>query len=332
MTASYSYNPWFNIGMYSSSQQANYFNQVYQKESSYMAISYLRVTNFKVSFNTYANFSSGFTQTLNSLPDVFNTGTCGEFKKFFSIYGTNYIVNAIFGGIVKMTTSFAISVFQTTSIEQIQNDISTQFFLSTQASLTETQEQQLTQLNAIYTSTFKLIGGDPSKYNASSYQAWTSTVVNNPVIINMEMYNYTTLLKPNQTEKIIALNQATKHYFYEPYDTWQNISIAPIITTNGIIVPIIIGMNIYFPVASYSAGYYYNIKTNIWHDILPIPQSGEESYTTACCAVGLNIYCFGYSSYTHQQLSAVYNTAIAAWSMLPSYYNYIIIWSSYYYR
>lgn len=325
LSSSYGYKSWFTNGMFSSSSQATTFNEMYQKEASYMAISYLRVTNYKISFNDKLNLTTEFKTMFEDLPNIFNKTTCPTYKKFFNIYGTNYLSSAIMGGYFKMTTRFAMSLFEELSITEIKTDISTQFLLlTTQTTLTEEQEEELQQLNLVYTSTFEIVGGDPSKYNITSYQAWASSVIDNPLVTNMEIHNYTTFLDHNETHRINALNLATKSYFYEPYINWQNISIAPYISNTGLITPVMIDYRIYFPLASEYSGYYYNIKTNIWHDMLPIPNNAAEEYTSACSALGSNIYCFGFSYSSRSQISAVYNTELETWNILPAYKNWII--------
>lgn len=321
-SSSYNYNSWFAPGMYSGSQQTTYYQKVFQEQAQYMASSYLRVTNFKVSFNPSIQFNPSFQQALNNLPSAFTPDTCSQFKKFFQVYGTHFISSAIFGGSVKMTTTFDIDLIDELSIETIQTQLNQQFFLLTlSTTLTEEQEQELTQLNAVYDSTFTLIGGDPSSYNATQYQLWAKTVINNPTIVNMEIHNYTMLLDSDDTDKINALNQAIISHFYSPYKSFQIVSPAPVITYKILITACIISDIVYFPVLWSESNYYYNVKTNLWYNMQPMPQNGGY-HTTACSAINDNIYCFGQNS-EYDPIAYVYNTQLALWSTVPSYPNRI---------
>jgi hypothetical protein len=320
-TYSGGYNSWFSPCMFSQSYNSYTFHELYQMNAMIMASSYLRVTNYRASLDSEIKLNPFFEQQLLGLPDIYNETTCPHFKTFFNTFGTHYIYSCIFGGVVEMITSFSIQILQNTTIEQIEYDLNQQFFLMTQETLTETQEQQLTQYNTVYKSTFKLIGGDPSQYNATSWQRWANTVLSDPLVVNMEIYNFTTFLHKNYTQnkqKINALNEAIKEYFYSPYKNWQNVGTVPVslkITEgkySSELVYVVVGDEIYFPTSNnYNTGYYYNMKSNLWYQMTALSVFQE----VVCAGVTDTIYCFGTNQQNNPYAQA-YNTKTKIWTQI----------------
>ncbi|ARF11131.1 MAC/perforin domain protein [Hokovirus HKV1] len=295
MSYSANYNPWFSFGMFSSSSDANYFHELFEMNSEYVATSYLRVTSYRAKLNDKIKLDSFFEHQLNNLFSDYNQTTCQTSKRFFDTFGTHYIYDCIFGGVVKMTTSFSIELLQDTTIASIEKDLNTQFFLlTTSETLTEEQGEELTNLNMYYKSTFKLIGGDPSEFNITQYQQWTKIVFSDPLIINMEIYNFTTLLKNKQ--QINALNKAMSEYFYSTYSDFQEINVVPYSLTGDFIdlVYVLANNAVYFPISTtYNQGYYYNLEANLWNQMTPIFYSNTgiiANYKPICSSVQGNIY------------------------------------------
>ncbi|ARF10264.1 membrane-attack complex/perforin MACPF family protein [Hokovirus HKV1] len=323
MSYSANYNPWFYPGMFSSSSDANYFHELFEEDFEYMATSYLRVTSYRAKLNDKIKLDSFFERQLNNLPTVYNQTTCQTFKRFFDTFGTHYVYDCIFGGVVKMTTSFSMELLQDTTIANIEKDLNTQFFLlTTSETLTEEQEEELTNLNMYYKSTFKLIGGDPSEFNITQYQQWTKTVFSDPLIINMEIYNFTTLLKNKQ--KINALNKAMTEYFYSTYSDFQEINVVPYSLTSDFIslVYVLVDNTVYFPISTtYNQGYYYNLETNLWNQMTPIFYSNTgiiANYKPICSSVQDNIYCFVADVSNSYQHVYTFNTNNGLWTTLPN--------------
>lgn len=340
-TYSQGYNSWFSPCMFSSSYNSYYFHELYQENGEYMASSRLQITCYKVTLNPEITLNPIFEQQLLDLPSIYNQTTCPHFKKLLETFGTHYVTSATMGGLVVMTTSFSEKIMVNTTTKDITEDLQTQFFLSTQETLSEEQQTQLIQLNAKYKSTFELLGGKPSSYNVTQYQIWASTVFSDPLIINMQIYNLTTLLHKNFTknqQKIIALNTAIKEYFYSSYKEWQMYGSVPVaisecisnlwILPNSYALPSIdyityavIGDTIYFPVSySYNPAYSYNMKTNLWSNMAPIPETiGEYLYAISCSAIEEQslIYCFGINI-QNKNFAYTYNTKTCVWNKYDS--------------
>lgn len=308
MALSYStgYNSWFMPGMFSTSYNSNYFRKVSQSDSQYMASSYLRITNYKAQLNleelgSELKLNPFFEQLLFSIPDSFNQSSCPHFKQLFNTFGTHYVLKATLGGADVMSTTFDEEILQDTSTKQVQYDLNQQFFLTTTTeTLSEEQQEQLIDYNAEFKSTFELIGGDPSKFSPTDYQPWIATVLSDPLIVGMEIYNFTTFLMKNKTEnqkKIDALNIALVEYFFVPYESWQKVGVVPY----GIeFIWVIVDDIIYFPISNTGQSFYYNIKSNLWFRM----EAQQECITyfpgcatdvgqlPMCTAVGDLIYCF----------------------------------------
>jgi len=311
-SSSYGYNSWFIPGMFSGNYATYQFQQTLEYEGQYSAKSTLLVTTHEVAMNANVKFSQNFLDSLRNLPDEFNDSTCHHYKEFFNIFGTHYRTKAKYGGEVEMSSRFDVSLIQTTSIEIIQQQLTEQFFLLTMTETKTTeQEQQLAELNAIYTSTFQLVGGNSSEYNATNYQPWVSSVIDNPLITSMEIHNFSSLL--NHTE---AFNEALTAYLYSTYIGWKVVNSVPMTKD----VAVYADDNIYLPLSYEYEAYYYDMKSNLWHPMMPCPAS--EYADTICSTVKDIIYCFGdwyqgeYNYYTGVSYS--YNTKTQIWNEIAT--------------
>jgi N-acetylneuraminic acid mutarotase len=316
-TYSYSFNPWFSMGMFSGSEQSSYFHQVNQKNAQYTATSTLEYTVYKIWYDEKNVLDTTFQKYLTMLPSTYNSTTCSYFKNFFNAFGTHFIFEAIFGGSVEAQTTFSISLLQSLTIEEIHEDIQTQFILSTQESLTYYEEEELTQLNAMYSSVFSLIGGNPSEFNVTQYQEWAATILSDPVIIGMELKNFTYFL--NDTEKIDALNKAMISYFYSQYLDWNNINSAPYNIIYDRPNSIQIDNNVYF--FGYPPFYRYNLIENLWYNLPSGPYASGDIESYSCTAVSTNIYCFGgyyWPTATYLNSANMYNAKTNTWSTIAS--------------
>ncbi|ARF10166.1 membrane-attack complex/perforin MACPF family protein [Hokovirus HKV1] len=319
---SYGFQPlYFNYGMFSESEQVSYFNQMFEFEASYMAMSYLRITTMKTSLQNIT-FADNFKKDVLSLPE-YNKQTCKYYKVFFNTYGTHVIFDSIYGGIITMTTSFNMDILETKTIEQVQEEINYQFFLLTSSSsLSYYEEQQLEELNLIYTSSFQIIGGNPSIYNATNNKPWIDSIPNSPLFVGLNTKNFTEIVKLiDNNINIQNFNQALYDYLLSSLINWQFITNVPSnllynMKSSNLIV---IDNNIYLM----SLGYSYNIINNQFSKIsgLPLPYFYESPSPNYCTGANDKIYCFG-GYYQHPNMyfttgqAYVYDPLALSWSEL----------------
>lgn len=286
------FNPWFIPGMFSASDQVSYFQEMTETQASYTASSYLKVTTAKAGLKKNIKLLPEYVKELHNLPASFNNETCKQFASFFNRFGTVWSIDAIFGGSVVMSTSFSMEVLQEETIVQVQEDLNEQFLLMTSSeTLTAEEEEELTELNAVYKSSMELVGGNPSAYNASQYQLWAATVPTDPVLVSISMRNHSAFLPRNETDRINALDEATQNYYYSSYIGWTAINTAPLysIGTFGII-----NDAVYFPQGNpyeHVHGYKYNMTNNLWYPIQTYPL--PNIYNSPCTSALGYIYCFG---------------------------------------
>lgn len=308
----------FIFGMCSQSYQSKYFNNEFNLYASYTALSNLVVENWKCNCHQ-TNFTDVFRNTLNSLPKVYNSTTCPTFKSFFNQYGTHYIITIVFGGTVQMQTSFTIQYYKSTTTEQISADLNAQLFLKISTNLTESQEQTLQQLDAIYDSTIALIGGFPSNFTITQWQQWAKTTYENPSPLQVGLSPYY-----NITQNM-GLYNATVAYLQSNINNWKSLGNIPSnIYYPYIPVPAlttIIGNQMY--IYSCLVMYNYNAKQNTW---TPLP-----ALTNQIIGVGFTSYTFSNNvsylytfggdyptgpAYTSQ--SWQYNTQTNVWNPIAS--------------
>jgi hypothetical protein len=148
-------------GMYGQSGQWVQFNSTSGK--NYTASTNLPVYSWATGLIGCQMLTSNFLDDLAALPTEFNSSTCPAFKKFLSIYGTHFINQTSFGGVVAMSSSYSSSHYNSVSPANVSSDLEQQFLLLTQSTpLNADQSQELSNLNHLYTSTVQLVGGQPS--------------------------------------------------------------------------------------------------------------------------------------------------------------------------
>lgn len=207
------FTPW----MFGASVTVTDFKENYSEYGKFMAETSLIVTTYKGEILPETqNFTSSWTSIVKNLPTEYNNVTCPKFKYFLNEFGTHVITSVLSGGSVYMQTTFSESLTIQKSIQTITTDISAQFYLLTSnVNLTQEQEQELEQLNAVYTSTTFLRGGDPSKFYVNQSQEWQATVPNSPILLEYSILPLYKLV-PKAQQK--ALEMATTAYFGSTID------------------------------------------------------------------------------------------------------------------
>ena len=217
-------------GMFSISTQATFFTSKSTQSASYTAFTNLRVKSWKaVMLSATPSLSPNFLQTLSTLPTTFNSTSCPSFKQFINLYGTHCLYQVLFGGSVSMTSSFSISHYSSSTAESIELDLNTQFFLLTfGGTLSSSQQQQLSSLNAIYSSSINLVGGNPSFYQPSEWTQWANTVPSNPIPVSMDMRLIADIV-PSSYQLKTALTDAIEAYLasQQPVDYWSPAPVFP---------------------------------------------------------------------------------------------------------
>jgi hypothetical protein len=200
--------PW----MFGASATVTDFKEYYKESAKLMAETTLIVTTYKAQILPESqNYTQNWLSNTKNLPTEYNSNTCPKFKYFLSEYGTHMITQVLSGGSVFMQTTFSETLTVQKSVKQISEDISTQFFfLTSSVKLTEQQEEELEQLNAIYTSTVSLKGGDSSKFYVNETQEWQATVPISPILLKYEIIPLYKLVSKSQQN---ALELATAAYF-----------------------------------------------------------------------------------------------------------------------
>jgi len=328
----YSYNNCFLPGMFSDSETEYFFHESEELYESYTASTFLIYTVYKMT-NEKLNFTQEFIEALNSLPNYFNKTSCSTFNNFFDVFGTHLVLGALEGGLASARSSFSKTMLQNYTEEYIIQQLNQQFLLSTSSTtLNSTQQEQLTQLNYEFDTTYELIGGYPYLFNMSQTGPWKETIINQPVFVNMNLMDYSNLISVNDTDKRSSLSYAMINYFYDFYFGFNEINTSPpdlfyYWPKNNVLIN---------DVAYFLAGdnnYEYSLVNNYWSTFERGPLHNMAYY--ACTSVGADIYCFGgYGiNYYEKPYASIYNTDTSSWiNFYPKIYIGEINWPNKYYE
>lgn len=179
-----------------------------------------------------------------------------------------------------MQSSYSQSVYTKRTASGVSSDLALQFGLSTSSTNPATQQQQLDQLNAIYTSRIQLTGGSsPGSYQPDQWPTWANTVPTNPIPTSM-------LLVPHSLVSLVtsvqqqALTQALSNYlaagtFIQPMSIPLNyfggVEIGSLIYTLGGNCGALPGSH-----QQTSSVFTYSAESNSWSSILPLPKALDE--------------------------------------------------------
>lgn len=296
---------WFIPGMFSESTQLTFFNYQHEHHNNYTAFTNLRVGTYKAEFLPLKfTLSENFIQDLHWLPDVYNKTTCNKFHKFISLYGTDVVMAGTWGGVVQMTTSFDITLTNTYTLKEIQEQISYQFFLLTiSSSYTNKQQEDLRTLNMMYSSQISLVGGNPGSYQANNWQLWANTVPNDPVLLQYTIVPLSKfMINKNQSN---AFDIARRAYFSVGMTAgWTNKASVP--SSFNIFIPMmpaVVGSNIYLFIQSHV--YIFDTIKNIWLALSwTLPYNFYQAYGSI--TIEDNIYLIGGTGNNYESINNVF--------------------------
>mmetsp|Transcript_15380 Transcript_15380/g.23032 ORF Transcript_15380/g.23032 Transcript_15380/m.23032 type:complete len:628 (-) Transcript_15380:266-2149(-) len=200
------------LGMYHGSGQGQYFAQQSQA-GRFTGFSYLQVEEWKVGLSPFVSLNytlldTKFLSWAKKLPFEFTADTCQSFKLFIELFGTHFIPETLWGGEVQMTSSFSENLYDQKGASAVKKELGRQFFLMTQKSLTSAEQDELSTLDAQYSSRTYLVGGDPSKYKPTDWPDWAFSVPYDPIPIAMAIVPISAAIP----SKSYALNLAIRSY------------------------------------------------------------------------------------------------------------------------
>lgn len=167
-------------GMFSTSRDALFFEAEHSLTGGYTASTDQQVKVVTISLVGLLNTTEDFLISISNLPTSFNSNTCSLFKSFISKYGTHYLRQVLYGGVVSMNSVFSAEVLKYRETSVVA-DLEVQFKLLTcSGSLSPEELKMLEELNLLYSSKVHLEGGS-SYYQPNQWVQWVNTVSSNAV-------------------------------------------------------------------------------------------------------------------------------------------------------
>ena len=186
--------------MFSASAEMDYFQLQSKDFASYTASTYQLYDVWKASIDGEYQLNQQFLDALIDLPRNYSSETCWQYFQFFDVFGTHFLNDIIFGGMITMSTSFTIDYFNSSTQFEINQELQQQFLLElNKDSLTSEQQQQLTNLDAIYSSSFVIQGGYPQSYSPDQYEEWSKTISLNPVPLSFNSILIVDIVPQNES-------------------------------------------------------------------------------------------------------------------------------------
>lgn len=310
-------------GMYSESEESYYYREQYESYNRYTAQTSFVITVSKATVNQELQPKEKYLNWLNDLPEEFTSETCSNYDLFFDEYGTGFFNGTIFGGTYGARTDFSVDIINEKSIEEIKQDIKTQFLLmSSSETLDYYKYQELNELDAIYQSQLYLTGGYPYLFNVTNKSPWIESINSNPVPTSINFLDHSVNLYGDSQDRIFALKDATKAYYYSTQLPMTRINTLDKSLLTSYQPYAVVGDIIYFPSSYHMANKAYNVKDNKWFSFSTNYNNGwvPNIFGIAMTSFNDTIYMFGgkYYSTFNAGYCWIYHTTSDSWGRCAS--------------
>ncbi len=199
-------------GMFSECSTNLFFREQKSVAEALTASTNQRVKVVTVSLTDGLNRTQDFVDSVRSLPNIFNSSSCSSFKSFISKYGTHYVQEVVYGGVISMSSSFSPQMLQYGGGSKVVSDLELQFNLLTYSGVLSSEEQKtLDRLNEEYASAIFLEGGS-SDFEANQWTQWVDTVGSNAVPISLDLRLVSSIVPSQYSDRIPAINNAITAY------------------------------------------------------------------------------------------------------------------------
>lgn len=141
----------------------------------------------------------------------FDPNTCPSFKPFISQYGTHFLAQVLYGGIISMGSAFSSQVLHFRG-SNVVSDLQLLFNLSTfSGPLTPDQQKTVEELSLLYASKLRLEGGSGT-FQPNQWNQWVTTVSTNAIPISLDMRLLSSIFPSQYSNRVTALNDAIAAY------------------------------------------------------------------------------------------------------------------------